>query len=642
MKFAGLASVKEIRTNAVIAGLKPPPRLSLSQWADEHVRLSAESAAVPGRWKTLPYQVGIMDAMSDPTVTDVTLMKSARIGYTLMISAAVGYFVHQQPCSILFAQPTVDDAKEFSKDTIAPMMIDVPVLAEVVQDEAEEKGPRGADTIRGKRYPGGRLSLIGANSGAGFRRRSCRVFIGDEVDAWPASAGNDGDPVRLGKKRTEYFWNRKHFFGSTPLIEGHSRIQKSYLEGDQRKFYVPCPHCGHMDHLVFKQDPEGGHYLVFDKTAPDDAHFVCSQNGCVIEYKDQRAMVAGGEWRAAQPFNGHASFHIWAAYSFSPNATWAHIVKEFLAANAAGPEELQTFINTTLGATWKQVGEAPNWEPLYRRRETYPIGSVPDRVQWLTTGVDVQKDRFVYEVVGWAANRESWSIDAGVIPARTEIEADWSKLDELLGRIYETAAGPMTTKLLAVDAGYNTQMVYLWARRHIGPVIAVKGSATERTLHGTPKDVDINHNGQRITRGCKLWPVGVDIAKAELYGWLRMDPPLEAGTPYPVGFCHFPEHGEDFFKQLTGEHLVSTKDRRGFPVHEWQKIPGRENHYLDCRVYARAAVSVLGLDRVKLPPSAAVPGAAPAVARAAPAKPKRQIPDSNFLKGRAKGGWLKR
>lgn len=663
MTFRGLASVKELRRDAAVSGLKPPPRLSLSQWADERFRLSAESSAVPGRWKTLPYQIEPMDCMSDPTVQDVTMMKSARIGYTLMICAAVGYRVDQAPCNVLLVQPRVEDAKAFSKDTIAPMIRDVPVLTKKIIDVAD--GPKGSDnTIQEKSYPGGRLSLIGANSGAGFRRRSCKVVLFDEADTYPESAGSDGDPIKLGKKRSEYFWDRKHIMGSTPLIAGRSRIEAAFLAGDQRRFHVPCPHCGHMDYLVFTEKPgQPGHSMKWPKDAagkaqPEEAYFQCGSGlGCVIEHKDKRAIVARGKWIAAAPFKGHASFHIWAAYSFSPGATWAQIAQEFLESKH-DPKLLRTFVNTTMGETFKESGEAPDWERLYLRREKYAIGTVPAGVKFLTCGVDVQKDRFVYEVVGWAPGKESWSIDAGIILGDPSNEADWLKLDDLLGRSFPCEGGPpMGIERLAIDSGYNTQAVYGWARaKGLRRVIAVKGaSTTVRTLVSAPTDVDVTQSGRRIARGAKVWLVGGDIAKTELYGFLRIEPPKEAGAPYPRGFCHFPEHGEDWFKQLTGEHLVSTVSGKGFTVYEWQLIPGRENHWLDARVYARAAAFVVGLDRMFVPASVAatppkemevvaaaavtVPqGSAPEHKSSTPAPPRRI--GGGFLGGRSKP-WLR-
>ncbi len=658
-----LANLDAVIADA-FAAWRPPPRLTLSEWADAHFYLSAESAAEPGRWKTLPYQRGIMDAITDPLVEQISVMKSARVGYTKCMNAAIGYYMHQAPCPILVVQPTVDDAKGYSKEEIAPMLRDCPELSRIVFEDAEEVGPKDSgNTILHKRFPGGVLSMVGANSGAGFRRVSRKVVIFDEVDGYPPSAGAEGDQIKLGIRRSEYYWDRKIVAGSTPLVAGHSRIESLFGAGDQRRYFVPCPQCGHMAPLVFSGDE--GHAMTWPEGKPEEAFFTCQLNGCVIDHRHKRDMVAAGEWRAAGEFNGHASFHIWAAYSYSPNATWAHIAEEFLAAKS-NTETLKTFVNTVLGETWKERGDAPEWERVYSRREHYPIGTVPEGVKFLTAGVDVQKDRFVWEVVGWGDGKESWSVDAGVIPVDdTGNDASWLKLDELLSRAWHTAAGAsMAILMLGVDSGFNTQMVYSWARRNTGRVIACKGSSTARTLIGSPTPVDVTVRGKRIARGCKVWPVGVDIAKAELYGWLRLPVPLDEALPYPSGFCHFPEYGEDFFKQLTAEQLVSSVTAQGYTKREWQLLPGRENHYLDARVYGRAAAAALGLDRMVdrrqtpvLPVSSGAslatgpgtpgasggrgqnpPAALPPPGRA-PREPRRQSSDSRFLGGRAKG-WL--
>lgn len=634
--MSDFASIKrDARGTAIRLGLTPPPRLSLSAWANEHFRLSAENSAQPGRWTCIPYQTAILDAITDPSVTQVSLMKSARVGYTLMMSAAVGYYMHQAPCPILLVQPTVDDAKGFSKETIAPMLRDVPVLSKIVFEDAEEVGPRdSANTILHKRFPGGVLSMVGANSGAGFRRVSRKVVAFDECDAYPASAGSDGDPIKLGMKRTEYYWDRKIIAGSTPLIEGHSRIAKLFEEGDQRHYYVPCPQCGHMDYLVFTERESGGHFMEWPEGSPADAHFVCSKNGCVIEHKDKRSMIERGEWRAARPFSGHASFHISALYSYSPNSSWGQIAQEFLEAKRGGQETLRVFVNTALAETWKETGEAPEWERLYHRREQYQIGTVPEPVKFLTAGVDVQKDRFVYEVVAWAANKESWSVEAGVLPGDTAREESWLVLDELLGRQYSTPTGAMGIRMLGIDSGYNTQQVYNWGRRHErNRVVAIKGSDHAMTIISTPTKVDVHHSGRRIARGYSVWPIGVSITKSELYGFLRLNIP-EGDQPYPAGFCHFPEYDQEYFKQLTSEQLVTTKNAKtGRQVLEWHVIPGRENHWLDARVYARAVSAIVGLDRMLAP--------APAVS---PAAPIPTMSDSNRLtkKPKQSNAWVSR
>lgn len=651
------------------ARLRPPPKLSLSEWADQFFYLSAESAAEPGRWRTLPYQRGILDAITDPDIVRVSVMKSARVGYTKCVNAAIGYFIHQDPCPILVVQPTVEDAEGYSKEEIAPMVRDCEVLTGLVGavtprrrrpkkktagKKKDSKARTSAETILQKSYPGGVLSMVGANSGRGLRRVSRRVVIFDEVDGYPSSAGNEGDPIKLGERRADYYWNRKIIAGSTPLIAGASRIEEMFNAGDRRRFFVPCPHCKKMDYLRFgARTDEGdipGHWLRWDDNAPELAHFVCSGCGCFIEETHKRTMLDKGEWRAEGDFNGHASFHIWAAYSLSPNATWGQIAIEFLEAKALGPEKLKTFVNTVLGETWKERGEAPDYERLHQRVEAYGIGTVPTGPIVLTAGVDVQKDRFVYEVVGWAANKESWSVESGELHGDTALDSTWALLDEkLLAHTYTGAEGQQwSIAMLAIDSGYNTQMVYNWARRHpISRVIAVKGVTGSRALAGIASKVEITVNGRQLKKGYKVFPVGVDIGKAELYGFLGLK--RGEGAP-PSGWCHFPAYDQEFFKQLTAEHLVTVTNKRTRRTKmEWQVQPNRENHALDCRIYARAAVAVLGLDRIPTTTPASVAPSSPSIPTPVVAEspaPAAEVDDrrrsESWLAGKGGNGWLRR
>jgi phage terminase large subunit GpA-like protein len=608
----GLASVDDVIASA-IRRLRPPPRLRMSEWADQFYYISAENSAEPGKWKCIPYQVGMLDAMGDPTVERVWVQKSARIGYTLMMGAVIGYHMHYDPCPILVIQPTIDDAKGYSKENIIPLIRDVPVLNEIMDSTFEEEsdGRSNANTILHKAFPGGILSLAGANSGTGLRRVSRRVVNLDEVDAYPKSAGADGDPVKLGMKRAEYYWNRKLLGGSTPLIKDLSRIEELYEEGDQQKYYVPCPHCGHMDYLVFSKRDSGGHWLKFSKEFPEDAHFVCSKCDEAIEHKHKRSMIEKGQWRRTAPekftMSGRkiVSFHIWAAYSYSPNSTWADIAAEFLSAKDK-PEELKTFVNTMLGETWEETGEAPDWEKLYKRRSLYKAGTVPEGVRFLTCGIDVQKDRVVYEVVGWGKNKQSWSIDIGVIEFDTSNQAEWSAVDELLTRTFPDANGNQhPIAKTAIDSGYNTTEVYAFQRRWRGRVISTKGQQKQRVVIESPRATDLKQNGKKKRRGAKVWNVGVDVVKAELYGWLRME-----RTDAP-GYCWFPEYGEEYFKQLTAEQRKPVKNAKGFTVLEWHKLADRENHWLDARVYARAAASLLGFDTMQMAPVPQIPATEP-------------------------------
>lgn len=644
------------------AALRPPPRLKLSEWADASYYLSTESAAEPGRWTTLPYQREWMDAFTDPHIDEISVIKSARVGYTKVLNAMIGYHVDHDPCAILLIQPTEHDAKGYSKEEIEPMLRDCPAIGE------KFAAARQKNSLLHKRFRGGLLQLAGARSPGNFRRVSRRIVLGDEVDGYPASAGKEGDPIALAKRRAEHFWNRKYVWGSTPTLAGVSRIEQLFFAGDQRRYYVPCPDCGFMQILQLKQ-------FTWPTGHPELATVACLQCGVAIDHDRKRDLVHAGEWRPGPhaqfpddpppaPFHGHASFHIWAAYSFSPNATWGHICREFVTAQQAGPEQLKTFVNTGLGETWKEKGEAPEWRQLYDRRAPYAIGTCPAGVLLLTAGVDVQKDRLVYEVVGWGREKRSWSIDAGVIPGDTSdlTKGAWPALDALLARTFPHPGGvELHIALMAVDSGFNTQTVYNWCRTHpINRVIAIKGHDAASVLISSPSPVEITVSGRKLKRGYKVWPIAVDLAKGELYGWLRLLLPTPderaAGAPaVPTGYCAFPQYGEGFFKQLTAEQLVTRKDPRGFPSYRWEMIPGRENHHLDARIYARAAAALVGLDRFHesdwlalermvgeepsppADPDAPTPPAPPTAPAPPPVAPKK----APWIQRPRQGGWLK-
>ena len=585
---------------------RPPPKLTLSQWADRHAVLSAESSAEVGRWRTIPYQRGILDAITDRHIESVTVMKSARVGWTKMINHAVGYHAHYDPCPIMVVQPTIGDAEGYSKDEIAPMIRDTPVLEELFPPPGQRDS---GNTILHKIFPGGQVRLVGADSPRGFRRVSIRFIAFDEVDGYAATAGEEGDQIKLGIKRTDFFWNRKILAGSTPTLDATSRIKRRFEAGDQRYYFVPCPHCDHKQVLKWEN-------LKWPKGDPDAAAFVCADGcGALIGYEHQRWMIeqadlrqqAGEEgigWVATNPDGEprHASFHIWAAYSYSPNATWGQLAREWLASHK-NVEERKTFVNTVLGETYKGEGDAPDWKRLYDRRESYPIGTIPLGGILLVAGVDVQKDRIEVEIVAYGRRMQSWSVDYRVFPGDTSDltgpNSPYRQLDTLLAEVFPHAGGgEARIQRLAIDTGYNTSTVYQWvARQALGRVIAVDGRGdTYKLIIGQPKAVEVTARGKRRGRSVKLWPVGGGKVKAELYGWLRQEKPTaESGEDYPYGYCHLPEYGEEYFKGLTAEEIVP-RLVKGFRRYQWEKVYER-NEPLDCRVYARAAAALEGMDR---------------------------------------------
>lgn len=578
---------------AFIDGMTPDPILTVSEWADAHRKLSQKSSAEAGQWRTsrTPYLREIMDCLSVTHPAQViSFMKGAQVGATEAGCNWIGYVIDHAPGPMLCVQPTVEMAKRNSKQRIQPLIDESPRLRERVKPSRERDS---GNTILAKEFQGGIMVLTGANSAVGLRSLSARYVFEDEIDAYPGDVDGEGDPTSLAEARARTFSRRKIYKPSTPTFEGRSRIQASYEESDQRKYEVPCPHCGHYQDLVWKQVrwPEG---------KPREATYVCIECDKAIPEHFKTDMLEKGRWvaRNLNPKNDrHVGFHLNSLYSPLGWFSWADAAEDFEKAKS-NPEKLRTFVNTVLGETWKEKGDAPDWHRLFERRETYECNLIPAGGLFLTAGVDVQKDRLEVEIVAWGRDKQTWSIDYRVLPGDTSEDACWTSLWEILNESFRHESGAeLTIRMMAVDSGYNTQEVYNRVRHHpINRVIAIKGSDTQQATVGIPTAVDVDWRGKKIRRGVKVWPIGSSIIKTELYGWLRLNVPTKEGDVYPPGFCHFPLYEEHYFKMLTAEQLVVRMTRGGGRKYEWEKIRER-NEALDCRVMARAAANVVGIDR---------------------------------------------
>ena len=569
---------------------RPPPRLTVSQWADRYRHLSPEASAEPGKWHTdrAEYQRGILDAVSDSTVETVVVMSSAQVGKTEIINNLCGYHIDQDPAPSLIIQPTVEMGEAWSRDRLAPMLRDTPVLREKVCDvRSRDSG----NTLRQKNFPGGHLTIAGANSAASLAARPIRVLCCDEVDRYPSSAGTEGDPVSLGIKRTTTFWNRKIVLVSTPTVAGVSRIAAAYDESDQRRYWVPCPHCDEMQVLRWPQ-------VRWDADDAATAAYHCV--GCDLPWTDAErwAAVGQGEWRASLPFRGTAGFHL--NELLSPWRRLAQTARDFLDAQRGGVERLKTFVNTALGEVWQERGEAPEWERLIERREPFPMGEVPPGAVVLTAGVDVQPDRIECDVWAWGQGYESWLVETKVLSGDPTLPDVWADLRAALDRTWFTGGGdPMRVAKIGVDTGgKDTQATYralrAWADARVVPLKGLEGWNRTMPVAG-PVAVDVTADGRKLRGGLKLWTVAVSTLKAEFYRQLWLS--RGDDVAYPPGWVHLPlELSVENVKQLVAEQLVIVNDRRGFPRQEWRPVRAR-NERLDCRNYARAALSVLGADR---------------------------------------------
>jgi len=571
--------------------LSPPPKLTVSEWADRYRMLSRENSAEPGKWSTdrAPYLRGIMDAVNDHLIERIVFMKPAQVGGTEALNNVLAYFIDQDPCPIMVVQITDQEAQKWSKEKLAPMLRDTPRLRGKVRD------PRSRDsdnTILAKAFPGGHLGIVGANAPSGLRARARRVVLMDEIDGYPESAGTEGDPIGLATKRATTFWNRKVFLLSTPTLRGRSRIEKAYMDSDQRRYLVPCPHCDHGQILRWG-GTECDYGLKWKPNQPETAAYLCEQCHQLIEEVDKMPAVGRGDWLADKPeIRGTAGFWINALVSPFEGARWARLVAEYLEVKA-DPVRLRVFVNTVWAETWEEEGQDADPHALIGRVEKYPVDKetgevlVPKGVALLVRTVDTQGDRLETAVWGFGDGQEAWPIDYEMLVGDPGTIEPWRKLAAILKKPYRHEGGaPMVPSVTFVDSGgHHSKEVYEFTRSHVADrVFAIKGLSPEGSpLLAKPT----RHNAQRAI----LYGVGSFTAKESILSRL-----VSVKEPGP-GYVHIPDWLDtEQIRQLTNETL-KTRYVGGRPKREWVK-KGR-NEFLDLFAYALAALHWHGLGTVQ-------------------------------------------
>lgn len=572
-----------------IDGLRPEPRLNISEWADRHRMLDSKSAAEPGRYRTsrTPYLKEPMDMLSVMSgVRKVVVMKGAQLGLTELGNCWVGYIIDVVPGPMLLVQPTDEMVKRNSKMRIAPMIEASPRLREKVKPSRSKDS---GNTINQKDFPGGTIVMTGANSAVGLRSMSARYIMLDEVDGYPMDVDGEGSPISLAEKRASTFRNRKILEISTPTIDGQSVIATDFATTDQRYFYLPCPHCGAEQILIFAQ-------LKWEVRKYNEIFYECEHCKEKIYEYEKSKMLANGRWVATAPQNENqyvVGYHLSSLYS--PWKEWSEIAEEWDKCQG-DDNQLKTFYNTILGETWKEKTDAPEWEKLYGRAEDYAFNKPFKEVALITAGADVQADRIEIEIVGWMPGKRSQQIDYRVLLGDTTKPEIWEALDKLVGEVWERQDGVhLPLRMLAIDSGYNTSKVYEWSKKHtFTRVVPIKGQEALDAYFSPPRAVDTTKHGKKIGQQ-KVWHVGVSFIKSETYGFLRQNIDIETGV-IPDGYCHFPKRDAHYFKSLTAEVMQLTRTPRGYLKYIWVKKYDR-NEALDVRVYARAAAAIIGIDR---------------------------------------------
>lgn len=513
----------------------------------------------------------MMDAFSDPSVERVVVMGSSQFGKTEILNNVVGYFIDHDPSPMLIVEPTIDVGKSWSKDRLSSMVRDTKCLQSKV---ADVKSRDADNTVLHKMFHGGHITIAGANSAASLRARPIRIVLCDDIDAFPPSAGSEGDPVSLAVKRTTTFWNRKIGLFSTPTDEGSSKIEAEYGKSDQRKYYVPCPHCNEFQLMTFDN-------VKWPKSEPWNAHYECAVCGGIITDQDKARMILYGQWRKGAPdVKKIAGF--WINELYSPWVTFAQVAEKFYASKK-NPRELKVWTNTSLGEVWKQVTISVKSDELMKAKCALKPQTVPKDAVALTCGVDQQLSGYWFVVRAWAANMTSWMIHYGFLPTEQDLD------NLIFNTSYPTEGGKsMPIWRVARDTGGTkgegnvismTEDSYWWIVKNwgrgaqlFGTKGASRGMATRfkvgEPLLQTP-------SGKSLPAWFRIISIDTDVMKDHFHYGLQ-----QAVINGPGAFYLHSDTSVDYFRQITAEEK-RINGKTG--VEEWVKRD-KMNHLLDAEV----------------------------------------------------------
>ena len=558
----------------ILKEMAPPPKLSIDQWADRYRILSSKSSSEPGKWSTdrAPYQRGIMQAISDKKTEMVVLKMGSQVGKTEIALNTLGYYIDYDPAPIMYLMPTKELAQEFASTRFMDMVRTVPRLKNKILD-----GEEGRDTKKIKEFTGGYVVFTGSGSPSELASRPIRIILVDEIDRFEKGAGTEGDPFELAKQRTKNFeGSKKIVVVSTPTVKGESKIDDLFNQGTKESFYVPCPCCGSYQKFEWRN---------FDFETNGIKCTDCGEISDEISWKKNRIH---GEWLVENTElvdeNGNVnskirSFHLNEFYS-----SWTRWegMKEMFLRSKGDLESMKVFTNTVLAETFEEKQEVLEWEKIMNRSEFYYC-EVPENVNVLTCGVDVQDNRLEYEIVGWGPDEECYGIKYGVIFGNPAEDFVWNELDDILDKEYSYSNGEKIKILCAcIDSGHMTDTVYAFVKtREFRRIFAIKGVAGEREIVSKPS----RNNKGRIA----LFSVGVDSGKDTIFSRLQIE---KVGAKY----CHFPldegtGYDETYFKGLTSEKRVNVI-KKGVKKSEYKLISGRRNEPLDLRNYNLAALKI--------------------------------------------------
>lgn len=544
-------------------------------------------SAQPGPLRLWPYQREIADAIGDPTLARVTVIKPVRVGFTCLLTSALASFVANDPSPILALLPTESDCRDYTVSEIEPLFAATPAVAGAL---AVDLGTEDRNTLLHRRFPGGSLKVVAAKSPRNLRRHTVRVLFIDEADAM--EVGAEGSPIILAERRTLSYADRKIVLGSTPVHEETSHVLRAYAQSDQRVYEVPCPECRAFTEILW------GH-IEWQPAEPQTAAFRCPACQALVPETQKPAMVTAGRWRAQRPeVPGHAGFRLNALVSQFANASWANLAAEFLRAKEDS-DELQVFVNTILGQGWREAAVEVDEADLVARVEPFGLeargdaGGIPAEVLILTAGVDVQDDRLEVSVLGWS-RADAYILGHVVLWGSPDEHATWTELDDFLrSRWPHPSGGTLGIDATMVDSGDRTDTVYAYCFARLSKKVMA--------LKGVPGTRPICEPSKSKVKGGRLFLAGVDTIKSTIYDRLSRGRSLRLSHTLELAY----------FEQLASEKKV-VRYARGQPTRRFERKVGRRAEALDCVVYAWAARQMVAVQldareaELRRPPEAEV------------------------------------
>ena len=588
------------------SALRPDAVITADEWARTERVMPADGVEPgPYRPERTPYMIDPQRTMSPTsTYTEGWMKKGTQLGGSVSGENMIGCWICTGAGNILVSFPKIEDAKQWELSRFEPMRISSRALRKRVRSSST----KGADNTKlRKKYPGGVMRLIGVS--AMPKSATVRYVKVEEADEYPVDVKNQGSVFDGLRARIRNFGRKAKMFGdSSPTVEGASHIDREYKRGDQRKWHLCCPDCGHAQPLNWAQmkwvkheDPE--------QTAAS-TRYACEACGSLndeaawkVKSYARRPGMSEAEckaegfayWEAtAKGQPGVASWHIGSIAAPLGWAPWGSLVLMYL---SIGDDEdkKKAFDNNVKGEVYSyKQGAAVSAKSLQALAENYPLMSCPMGGLIVVCGVDTQDNRLAYVIRAYGRHEESWGIAHGEIYGDTTQPEVWKKLADMLDAPIVHASGQtIHIDVAFIDmGGHRGEYVKAFCRdaalrgKHWCASMGAK-LLTAPPL-GKPRKVEFTWRGKEVPGGAEFRYVGTQAIKNLLDGRLKLATAPGDARSGP-GVFHTPlGFEEDYYKQLRSEQRIMQKDKSGNKLLMWIHVTGR-NEAWDCEVLAYAA-----------------------------------------------------